>query len=324
MEQTGPKFSRAWLGTAPELLELRTALDSISHEVRELPPERPWELPEEGDLVLVSSSSSAYNAFPLCLRLKARPGITVILVYPEEDAELIVPLAQFCMVDGFLILDPKRKLDGHERLELLLSVLHRRTPEVSADELLERLERQVGPDAADLANRVLVGLSADKKMSFIESVTDAEIGLFNGEFMAFKLEEEFKRSQRFRYPLSVLLMDLPGVFGLGEKRTALIGQLAGVFLNQSRDIDSVGSYGETSFLMLLPNTGSMGSTVLATRILKTLRAELVDPLPEEPAIAIVTVPKSGIEHKDHLLDLARLTLMKAWAARGEGRVQVAG
>ncbi|MDP6424568.1 MAG: GGDEF domain-containing protein, partial [Planctomycetota bacterium] len=174
-----------------------------------------------------------------------------------------------------------------------------------------------------LADGVLRGLSTERERSFIESVTDAETGLFQGSFMAFKLEEEFKRSWRFRLPLAVVLFDLPQMNDLGDERGRVLGEVAGVLLNECRDIDVIGRYDDTSFLLLLPSTGANGASVLAHRVLGHLRDQIKAPVQLDPAIAIVAVPRTGVNRKDDLLDLARLTLVSAWAAEGDQRVCLA-
>ncbi|HMQ21145.1 MAG TPA: hypothetical protein PKE00_01565, partial [Planctomycetota bacterium] len=73
---------------------------------------------------------------------------------------------------------------------------------------------------------------------------------------------------------------------------------------------------------LLPHTAPAGAKVLAARMLRGLR-EIEASHELEAAVAIVGVPWTGVERKDELLDLARLTLVEAWASSGEERVRVA-
>jgi GGDEF domain-containing protein len=121
----------------------------------------------------------------------------------------------------------------------------------------------------------------------------------------------------------VLLVDLPGTRGLGAQRGRVLNEAAGVLLNECRDIDVLGRHDDTSFLCLLPQTGMAGTRVLAERILARLEESVRSSRPIDAAVAIVTVPRAGIERKDDLLDLLRLTLVSAWAGQGAGRVVVA-
>lgn len=315
-------FERAWVSDDVPAL-LREALGASGTEVLPLPQDDAFDAPGNRELVILTDLD-AVSPFILCARLKD-PGprrVFVAMLLMSEEAERAAPIARFCMADAVLSIG-----DVHDEPERVISELrrlvHRPGPSDSIDVLLARLEQRMAGDARELAERVTQGLSADRERSFVESATDPETGLFDGPFMAFKLEEEFKRSWRFRTPLAVLLFDLPSTAELGgPDRGRVLGEVAGVFLNECRDIDVLGRYDDTSFLMLLPHTGPVGARVLAKRVLDRLRA--VDaPIELEAAVAIVAVPLAGVERKDELLDLARLTLVSAWAGSGEERVQVA-
>jgi diguanylate cyclase (GGDEF)-like protein len=248
--------------------------------------------------------------------------MAVVVLCREADRETVEPIARFCMADAVLTVEEIESRGVEATLVELGNAFRRPVPRLSVDALLARAEQRLGDDAGALADRVLSSLSRECEQSFLASVTDAETGLFTGPFMAFKLEEEFKRSWRFRTPLAVLLLDLPSMRDLGDARGQVLAEVAGVFLNECRDIDVLGRYDETSFLLLLPNTGVQGARVLATRVLDRMR-QIGGPAPLEPAVAIVTVPRTGIERKDDLLDLARLTLVAAWAGEGHERIQLA-
>lgn len=316
------RFGRAWLGPGiPD--SVCEPLQEAGLEVLTLPLDRAWEAPAEGELVVLAAGDPTLSALVLCSRLKdeGQGRVAVALVSSDAELEYVEPLARFAMADAVSSLaafaaDPIREL---KRL------LTRQRPQQSVDVLLARLEDKLGlgGDARELADRVLLGLSKAREDSFLDLVTDAETGLFIGSFMAFKLEEEFKRSTRFRTPLAVLLLDLPRLRELADGRDRVLGEVAGVFLNECRDIDWVGRYDDSSFLLLLPHTGSQGAVVVARRTLDLLRHQIESPVPLDPAVAIVTVPRTGIDRKDDLLDLARLTLVAAWAESGERRVRIA-
>lgn len=321
-----PDFSRVWLGLSRPHEGLIEALREDGAEVLELPGDKPWEAPEQGDLVLLSVDWTVENAFLFCSRLKAprQPWVCVVMMYETEmEGELAEPLTQFCMADGLLHIDPEQETGHKAALELLFSVLHRPRLRESTDVLLARLEGEMGGAATELADRIQSELSSERGRSFLHTVTDPETGLYSRGFMAFKLEEEFKRSWRFRLPLSVLLLDFPGMREIdADERLSILGQVSGLLLTECRDIDFMGRYDESSFLLLLPNTGLFGAKVFTTRILTSI-GELEHAALEHPALAMTTVPKASIETKDDLLDLLRMTLVSAWSAEGNDRVQIA-
>jgi len=278
-----------------------------------------------GEGVLLGLEGLSPNAFVLALGLKMRfhGDIRVGLLLPGDADRACRALSRYCMVDRLFT---PADLEGVRWPDLLarLSNEDRPRPRKSLDDMLADLEAKLDEGAGALAERVMKGLATGREQHFLAKVVDPESGLFDGPFMAFKVEEEFKRSLRFHDPLTVLLVDLPGSAGLGgEERGLVLGKVAGVFLNQCRDIDLVGRYDDSSFLLILPETSEEGALVLARRILDTLEAEVESPTPLDPAIAVVSVPKPGVAHKDDLLDLARLTLVQAWSGKGKERVKVA-
>ncbi|MEZ5988216.1 MAG: hypothetical protein R3F30_03680 [Planctomycetota bacterium] len=255
-------FGRVWVGFEDEPIGLVAALRTRGHEVRDL--DLATEAPAEGDLVLLSVDWRGGSPFLTCSRLKEPhgPWIAVVLVYADEaDASLVEPLAQFCLADGLLHLPPEGA-GSVETLDLLFTALEVPRPRESTEELLAGLETRLGADAGALADRVLTGLSTERGRSFLTSVTDPQSGLYNTGFMAFKLEEEVKRSRRFRLPLSVLILDLPLMRELDEEaRTEALVTVSGRLLTECRDIDFMGRFDESSFLMLLPCTGPVGARI---------------------------------------------------------------
>lgn len=318
-------FARVWLGFDDEPVTLVAELRQRGHEVLDLADASEGFEPDGGDLVLLSVDWHGGNAFLTCSRLKApqRAWIAVVLAYADEaDATLVEPLAQFCLADGLLHL-PRAGAGSAGTLELLFSALEVPKPLESTEELLAGLEHKLGADAGALADRVLTGLSSERGRSFLSTVTDPDTGLYGTGFMAFKLEEEVKRSRRFRLPLSVLILDLPHMRELGdEDRAEALAMVSGRLLTECRDIDFMGRYDDSSFLMLLPSTGPVGARILVSRLLGEL-GRIGSPGLQDPAVAIVSVPRPGLQTKDELLDRLRMSLVQAWSGEGEQRVQVA-
>ncbi len=317
------RFGRIWLALGPSAGPLEQELLASGLSARELPLEKASEICQEGDLILLSPDWEEGNAFLLASRLKSRffGEVFCVLVCPQKDYPFVEQIARFCMVDFSLGIE-EGEVEVLPRLAKMLSKIRGALGRKGTEELLAEMESRMEGDFWTLAERVKEGLSSEKEMSFLEKVADPDTGLFSGPYMAFKLEEEFKRTLRFRSPLSVVLLDLPGVRDMGEERGPLLGRVAGIFLNECRDIDVVGRYDSDSFLFLLPQTGASGAKILVSRILETFDKELGPDHGLNPAIAIVAVPRTGVSKKDELLDLARLTLMRAWSGTGEGRVQI--
>jgi GGDEF domain-containing protein len=97
--------------------------------------------------------------------------------------------------------------------------------------------------------------------SLIASLIDSETGLFDYAFLNYKLDEEFKRARRFDHPLACVMLGFEG-----RAREGTLRELAGIFLESSRDTDVLGRFDENTFLFLLPNTGPDGASIMAERV----------------------------------------------------------
>ena len=282
---------------------------------------------QQGDTVVLDTAVSASgadelpagNAFTACRRLKEGPGVRVFLLVEQGD-RLTPEIARFCLADGCL-----EVVDGHlaqprELLGVTLGGRRRRRPAV--DELLARLERELDSDRGRHMSAIQKMLSPEQHDHVLQHLTDPETGLYDGPYAGFKLDEEFKRSTRFHQPLSLILLDM----GMAEnalpedalQRRTLLAEVASVFLNECRDIDVLGRFTVTTFLCLLPGTGTDGALVVARRILDNLCArEFVGGRRLAPSAGIVTVPATGIHRREAFLARAEACLRLAQEGRGE-------
>jgi diguanylate cyclase (GGDEF)-like protein len=105
------------------------------------------------------------------------------------------------------------------------------------------------------------------------SVTDDRTNLLNDRYLKRRLSEEFKRAERYAFPLSVMMIDLDHFKQVNDKYghdcgnevLARFGQLA---VDNAREIDIVGRYGGEEFLMILPNTDGIRAASVAERLRK--------------------------------------------------------
>ena len=103
---------------------------------------------------------------------------------------------------------------------------------------------------------------------FVQSITDSETGLYVFDYWEHRLEEEFKRSNRFRFPLGIAAFRVESM--LAEERLL---DVASVILLDTRDVDVVTRFDHHTFLALLPHTGPEGVRLFAERVCQGL-AEL--------------------------------------------------
>jgi len=146
----------------------------------------------------------------------------------------------------------------------------------NAEELAERLRAPFGAGAPrgatsaparaeTIAPAVLEALRGERdpgaRERFLEAIADPETGLHSAEYWEHRLEEEFKRCNRFRYPLG-----LAGFALEGEVDDATLLDVAGVVLLDTRDVDVACRMGRGTFVALLPHTGPEGTRLFAERV----------------------------------------------------------
>lgn len=300
-------------------VELGQVLDARVQ--RRLPPAA-----RHGDMVVLDTVGGSTvrdlpggNAFTACRRLKEQAGVRVFLLVEQGD-RLTPEIARFCLADGCLEVLEGRLAQPRDLLGATLGSGRRRRPAV--DELLARLERELGSDRGRHTSAIQKMLSPEQHDHVLQHLTDPETGLYDGPYAGFKLDEEFKRSARFHQPLSLILVDM----GIPEadlppdapERRTLLAEVASVFLNECRDIDVLGRFTVTTFLCLLPGTGTDGALVVARRILDNLRARVfVGGRRLLPSAGIVTVPATGIQRREAFLARAEACLQLARSGRGE-------
>ncbi|MFO1078700.1 MAG: GGDEF domain-containing protein [Planctomycetota bacterium] len=228
-------------------------------------------------------------------------------------------LARFCLAAGIATFDPAT--GAADCSELLSGGGGPRRP--SMDGLLERLERDLAA-SGDAEGTVQRLLRFEREHSPLQRLQDPETGLFDGPYATWKLDEEWKRAQRFHEPLSLVLLDLgPGPAHLPDlERQAVLAAAAGVFLNECRDIDVLARFTPSTFLFLLPGTGPDGAEIVARRMMVELQGRLAGPLASALAAGVATAPAAHLRDRRAFLLAAEACLKRAQAAGGGGKVVV--
>ena len=158
-------------------------------------------------------------------------------------------------------------------------------------------------DASSLEDRLaeMVSAHADEdRESFLRQITDAGTGLFSADYWEHRLDEEFKRSSRFRFPLGLVAFSLDG-----EVNDDCILNVASVILLDTRDVDVVARWDHHVFVALLPHTGPAGVRLFGERVLEGLRAlEVRDLMGEIVSWEVSTAicPDAALASSQELLD----------------------
>lgn len=107
------------------------------------------------------------------------------------------------------------------------------------------------------------------------SVTDPLTGLLNRRYLEVRFEEELKRSNRYGYPVSFMMIDVDNFKSYndayshpeGDKALKLVGQILKKTL---RGADIISRYGGDEFSVLLPQTNIKEALKIAERIRKNV------------------------------------------------------
>lgn len=162
------------------------------------------------------------------------------------------------------------------------------------------------------------------------AVHDELTGLYNYRYLHTRLNEEFKRAERYRDPLACAMVDIDNFklfndrFGhdVGDK---VLHEVACRLRGAVREIDVVARYGGEEFLLVLPSTHFSGALTVADRVWRSVGAE---PIEVDGTVHEVTVsagvalyPSRDVKTKDQLLKAADKALYQA-KADGRNRICV--
>jgi GGDEF domain-containing protein len=134
----------------------------------------------------------------------------------------------------------------------------------------QRPETLPAPDAAALSESIgaiLKGREPEARERFLAAVADPDTGLHTPEFWEHRLEEEFKRSSRFRFPLGLAAFTWEG-----EIDDDVLLDLAGLLLLDTRDVDVATRIGDRTLVAMLPHTGPEGTRQFAERVVRAMQA----------------------------------------------------
>lgn len=257
------------------------------------------------DVILIDAWLRTENVYESCRRLTGKTRCRTYIVTDGRNG-FADEIAAFCGATGTL----QRPISG-ERLRTLLG---------DANSQMRALPTELrGQSASEhaLPERLLRDLVGDGSPRLIDALTDPETGLYNYDYLTYKLDEEFKRSRRFEHPLSCVMLGFEGP--VDEE---VLGKLAGIFLNASRDTDVLGRFDQSSFLFLLPNTGPDGAGIMARRIREAAEAQNLRDLVGDSlsiAVGISTCPHPAVKRREDLFSRVRAAFL---AAQSEGGVVI--
>ncbi|MFL5319203.1 MAG: diguanylate cyclase [Myxococcaceae bacterium] len=273
------------------------------------------------DLIIMDVEMPGLGGVEVCRIIKANQGetgfgfIPVILMTARQGAGKIEGLelgADDYLVKPFDLLELSARVKSMLRLKALQDAL------VDKNRELDKANREL-----DRKREELLALSR----------TDPLTGLFNRRYFEERLGMEFARSNRYRAPLSCLMMDVDHFKKVNDSYGHPFGDrvlqaVATVATGTLRDVDLLARYGGEEFIALLPETGPQEAHRVAERVREGIEALVFDWKSTEGAkskvkvtasLGVATFPVPSIDSSESLLRAADDCL---YAAKQAGRNRV--
>jgi len=191
---------------------------------------------------------------------------------------------------------------------------------VGLEELLARLRRRTA---------VFRSLSAPPAQGPMDrlAVVDPLTEVHNRRYFLLRLEDEFRRAQRYDNPLALVLVDLDQFRGINESFGHLVGDgvlraVAQCLLAAVRETDTVARTGGDEFACILPQTHLAGALTVAERVRRDVAALRTGPAADLLLTASVGVgshPAVQVQTAEELIAAADGCLARA---KREGRNRV--
>jgi diguanylate cyclase (GGDEF)-like protein len=184
-----------------------------------------------------------------------------------------------------------------------------------------------------LAQQFLLGLRRAAYYSKIQdlAIHDTLTGVLTRRYFMERLDEEIKRSDKFKLQFSFLMIDIDHFKDCNDRYGHLVGdvilkEVAQVIKDNSRQVDIVGRYGGEEFSIILTETPKEGALNASERILKNVEDKKIKAYDEmlnlTISIGVAAFPDDG-KTKQELIDKADWSLYRA-KQTGRNRICIYG
>ncbi|MBT8366990.1 MAG: diguanylate cyclase [Deltaproteobacteria bacterium] len=159
------------------------------------------------------------------------------------------------------------------------------------------------------------------------AVTDGLTKLYNSRSFYSQLETEVDRFNRYKHPLSLLLLDLDHFKEYNDNYGHLEGDKVLVRFSQIiksclRTNDSAYRYGGEEFTVILPVTSGAEAKTVAQRIRSALEAERFSPANEEDVRITISIGVTEYQHKEELSTFIQRADKGMYLSKQNGRNKV--
>jgi len=180
-----------------------------------------------------------------------------------------------------------------------------------------------------LASQAAVAIENARLYEELErlAITDGLTQLYVPRYFHEELDKELRRAERYKRPLSLLMMDIDHFKKINDTYGHLQGdqvlrELAGLLKRCARQDDIVARYGGEEFAIALVETNKKGGLKAAERIRRTVEefefSGPAGPLPVTISIGVASYPQDATTKRD-LIAKADMALLTA-KERGRNRV----
>ena len=202
---------------------------------------------------------------------------------------------------------------------------------VSEGDITQRLKKdredEIG-ELFDFFNNVTERLQQDMERIRELSVTDELTGAYNYRHFYRSLGEEISRVRRYKYPLSLVMLDIDYFKRYNDTYGHLVGDLILKEITQflkknSRDVDILARYGGEEFIFILPHTSEPQSLIFGERIRRQMEEHRFasEGIPQECKVTI-SVGVAEFKNGDTIEQLINKADHALYKAKESGRNKV--
>lgn len=169
------------------------------------------------------------------------------------------------------------------------------------------------------------------KTMAVMATTDYGTGLYNRRHFFELMDKEMSRVDRFKAPLTCMLIDIDHFKKVNDTYGHLVGdsvlmEIGTILRNEFREIETAARYGGEEFVMLLPGTTLSEAKKPALRLLEKIRKHsfkgCTDGRPITISIGLGGIPDPEIKTREDLIRCADHALYRAKHA-GRNRIEIA-
>ncbi|MBI1810570.1 MAG: diguanylate cyclase, partial [Nitrospirae bacterium] len=165
----------------------------------------------------------------------------------------------------------------------------------------------------------------------IMAITDQLTGLYNRRHLETILKEEFKRTFRYKTPLTCMMIDIDHFKTINDTfghhaGDAVLKETAKIITENAREIDTVARWGGEEFIVILPQTKKEEAMHPASRILTSISEHKFTGISDEKitvSIGVASIPHLSldIDSKEKLIQTADCALYEA-KRKGRNRIEI--